>query len=216
MVTETTDPNPAPSEAARTAAESSAEAMQEFAAQAEALAAAQRDPTVLAGTLLSETDLAGVPAKQFKNRSMVRLRGIPLPERTGVFDRQNLTRMIPTSQLPNMLSKVHATLGGMAFSLRRFSNVQEAIPIAGTCDICNVSRPSDAPKKFFSENDRRMHLMRFHTDEHANMERDEERAERKADREVQKALATQILAAVTQMPNLQKDPKPAKPAKPAA
>lgn len=152
---------------------------------------------VPAGTVLAQGTLGGVEGAQvqyLKGNSMVTAGKIPLPERTIVYD--TLTgrpSSVPTAQLRYQLSKRRAD-NTRIYSRVFPKDVVLPVEIEDTCRICYRNRQLagavDPKKKFYSEDDLLNHMMAFHSNEWAAMERDRDIKERRrSSDQIEKMLA---------------------------
>lgn len=135
---------------------------------------------VPAGTVLAEGTIQGAPVQFLKGSSGVHARGIALPERTRVYD--TLTgniSMVPTAQLRYQLGKRRPD-GSRVYSRTLPEGIVQPVPIAETCKICFVNR-GNRHRNFYSEDQLMNHMLAFHANEWAAMERQREIDSRRED-----------------------------------
>lgn len=128
---------------------------------------------VAPGTVIAEGQVQGATMQMIKGGSGVHARGIPLPERTQVFDtRTGVPSMVPTAQLRYQLGKRRQD-GSRVYSRTLPEGVEPPTPIKDTCKICYVNR-GNKHRNFYSEDQLLNHMTAFHSLEWAAMERSRE------------------------------------------
>lgn len=140
---------------------------------------------VPSGTTLAREEIQpGAVIEHFKNRSMVKFRGQELPERTKVYDtRSGVSSMVPTAALRQQLAKRRRD-GSRVYSLKFPEGVVMPTPIKDTCRICAERRRlegNDPHRNFYSEDQLLNHMLSFHANEWAAMERQREIDARRED-----------------------------------
>jgi hypothetical protein len=130
------------------------------------------------GTVLAEGMVEGATVQWLKGSSGVHARGVPLPERTKVYDtRTGVTSMVPTAQLRYQLGKRRPD-GSRVYSRTLPEGITQPEPIKDTCKICYVNR-GNKHRNFYSEDQLINHMTAFHTNEWNAMERDRDIRERR-------------------------------------
>jgi hypothetical protein len=176
------------------------EAMEEFNELLGDLATKQRDPNIPEGTVLSETDINGIPVTFKKQSSMHHIDGVAVPDRLPLFQfPTNNVSMIPTALVFRRLAKM---IGGHRVWSR------SAFPDGQTPDFIEKEVPIMAggatTKTFPNQLAYEQFMKNKHGDAWEAMqrqeqrdERAEDRAERAQDREADRALAQAVLASAT-------------------
>ncbi len=132
------------------------------------------------GTVIAEGQVQGATMQMIKGGSGVHVRGIPLPERTMVYDtRTGVTSMVPTAQLRYQLGKRRQD-GSRVYSRTLPEGIEQPKPIADTCKICYINR-GNRHRNFYSDDQLMNHMISFHSLEWAAMERNREIESRRED-----------------------------------
>lgn len=135
---------------------------------------------VAPGTVLAQGSIEGAQVQFIKGNSGVHARGVPLPERTRVYDTKNgNVSMVPTAQLRYQLGKRRPD-GTRVYSRTLPEGIEQPVPIKETCRICYINR-GNLHRNFFSEDQLMNHMLAFHPNEWNAMERQREIDARRED-----------------------------------
>jgi len=167
----------------------------------------QRDPSIPAGTVLEEHEIAdGAIHREVKNNSLVRAGKVALPERFAAFDKYGNISMLPTAQMGRMLSKERAdSPGERAFHTHSRGMTRETCSICPAaleplkdvrCNFCTGARA--IRDTFTSEEQLLRHKQLMHSLEYQAENEALDRAERRAGLEAQQKLAEAMLAVAQQ------------------
>jgi hypothetical protein len=147
------------------------------------------------GTVLAQGTIEGAPVQMIKGGSGVHARGVPLPERTKVYDtRTGISSMVPTAQLRYQLGKRRPD-GSRVYSRTLPEGIEQPVPIKDTCKICYINR-GNRHRNFFSEDQLINHMLAFHGNEWAAMERNREIESRREDANRMERLMITMLQAM--------------------
>lgn len=140
---------------------------------------------VPAGTVLAQGMVQGAPIQFLKGSSGVHARGVALPERFMAWDtRTGVSSMLPTAQMRQQLAKRRPD-GSRVYTRVKPTDIEYPVPIKETCKICYARRKLEgAPephRNFFSEDQLMNHMLSFHANEWAAMERQREIDSRRED-----------------------------------
>lgn len=168
---------------------------------------AQRDPTIPAGTVLSQQETEAGYVREVKQNSMVRLGNQPLPPRFEAWDVYGRPSMLPMAQMYYMLTKENAERPGVrAFHLHRGAVTRENCTICpatrekfeGTCVWCFERTAGAVQKRFETEDARDRHVRAFHPDESDALERRLDRELQREGMELQRKQTEAMMALVQQ------------------
>lgn len=159
---------------------------------------------VPAGTVLAEHNVQGSIFREKKGSSLAVHNGVPLPERTKVYDtRTGLDSLVPTRSLYYQLGKRRFD-GSRVYSLQYPEDVPVRTPIKDTCQIC-LPRRNGVWRNFYTEQDLFDHMLAMHEREWNAMERQRETDARREDATRMERLITTISQAMR--PDIKLDPE---------